>query len=158
MISFTEILCPQLYLELSNGAVSCTDSNKFSSRCEYKCNEGFQLTKLSVDVTECLVTYRWADSKPKCEKKLCPQADSSLIRAAEHGLLTCDDENRYMSTCIVECFPGYELTLGSSTTVCQANQEWGPDLGVCTSKLLYIGLSDLVIFKSKSIPDNDFTT
>nr|XP_039271172.1 sushi, von Willebrand factor type A, EGF and pentraxin domain-containing protein 1-like [Styela clava] len=130
--SCREIICPKNFLNVPNGKVSCTNDNKLASRCMYKCDVGYQLTTESVDVVECLETYTWDEEKPKCERKICPQGYATLIRAAEHGTLTCTNSNKYQSICSVTCYPGYKLTEGGAFTECRADQEWGPDLGYCT--------------------------
>ena len=50
-----------------NGAMTCSDSNKFRSRCRFTCNQNYTIR--GSDYITCGITGRWSERTPSCESK-----------------------------------------------------------------------------------------
>jgi len=72
------VVCAHTLTAPSKGFVSCTKSNRLGSICNFKCHQGFFLTKDSPDSVQCKLNKlnstkgMWTSEKiPKCQMKKC---------------------------------------------------------------------------------------
>ena len=72
MICFIAITCDPSRTNLTNGYVSCTNSNQLGSVCTYSCNTGYGLSDISLTNTTCNDNGdndnngEWSSTAPQC--------------------------------------------------------------------------------------------
>ena len=62
---FTEITCPLLTAP-SRAEMSCTDANRFNSRCEYTCESGYDVAPGMTRLRVCSWRGSWLGQEPRC--------------------------------------------------------------------------------------------
>ncbi|XP_076807337.1 sushi, von Willebrand factor type A, EGF and pentraxin domain-containing protein 1-like [Clavelina lepadiformis] len=125
-----KIRCPEEHLQIENGVAECTESNAFQSVCSYECELGYHMIQGQSETAECSMDKKWSSKVPICENNRCPANDTSIEEAQINGDVTCTDENKFGSQCLLKCYDGYEMT-GEPTTSCLHSQEWSNGLGLC---------------------------
>jgi len=50
-----------------------------------------------------------------------------------NGDVTCTNENKFGSRCLLKCYDGYEMS-GEPTTTCLYDGDWSNGLGLCQRK------------------------
>lgn len=73
-----------------------------------------------------------------------------ILKQNLHSTISCSDENKMDSNCIVTCVDGYELQ-GIDTIVCTKNRSWNHPTPICTCKFFKLcyyvfKLIDFIIF------------
>ena len=66
------ITCQPEMTSPSNGGVTCSDSAYLDSRCEFRCDSGYEL-KGGASVVSCVKQGEWSAAKPRCERKCCSE-------------------------------------------------------------------------------------
>ena len=76
--------CTPTYSDLTDGSVSCTDTNKVDSVCTFTCNDGFKVHgKSNLTCT----TDGWSGDEPKCDgnwSKLIKFVKSFFVNLVNH--------------------------------------------------------------------------
>ncbi|XP_002128544.3 E-selectin-like [Ciona intestinalis] len=110
---------------LTNGEVSCTDFNFYTSQCSYKCNQGFRL--IGSSTSNCEPDGSWTSAKPECQQIACDVQKTALI---SNGQTICSDNNEYASVCTYTCQSGYYRT-GIESITCQEDGLWSDSEAQC---------------------------
>ena len=61
---FTVVRCGVLQDPL-NGAIDCSDEDKYQSGCKYSCDGGYRL--IGPKTRECELNRKWSGETPSCE-------------------------------------------------------------------------------------------
>nr|XP_018671091.1 sushi, von Willebrand factor type A, EGF and pentraxin domain-containing protein 1 [Ciona intestinalis] len=126
-----KITCPSSHMTISHGSVVCSDSNIYQSRCSYHCDVGYHMIQGQVDTAECMHTKMWNNPTPTCDNNRCPANDTSIQEALVFGDVTCTDENKFGSRCLLRCYDGYEMS-GEPGTNCLESGVWSNGIGLCS--------------------------
>uniref|UniRef100_H2Y7G0 Uncharacterized protein n=1 Tax=Ciona savignyi TaxID=51511 RepID=H2Y7G0_CIOSA len=126
-----KIQCSAAHLSIAYGTVHCSDDNIFQSTCVYHCNTGYHMIQGQPDRAECTHNTRWTNPVPTCENNRCPANDTSISEALLFGDVTCTDENKFGSRCLLKCYEGYEMS-GEPGTNCLESGRWSNGLGLCS--------------------------
>ncbi|XP_067240165.1 L-selectin-like [Chanodichthys erythropterus] len=108
-----------------HASVQCSDPTDFSygSRCEYSCEEGYELKGSST--TRCTSTTEWSSKPPTCELLHCQALDSPV-----NGDLNCTSSFSYGSKCSFSCEEGF-LLQGASEISCTKTAKWSQEPPHC---------------------------
>jgi len=107
-----------------NAKMMCSDGDFYGSSCNIECKEGYELSGSYERV--CKDDGGWSGSQPLCERIICPP-----LRAVNHGVTNCSDENYYSSECSFTCDVGFEQS-GSSIRKCGADHHWSGQKVMCS--------------------------
>ncbi|XP_043075030.1 E-selectin-like isoform X3 [Puntigrus tetrazona] len=114
-----------------HASVKCTHpygNFSYDSKCEYSCEEGYELKGSST--RSCTSTTEWSGIPSTCELVQCPE----LIKP-QKGHMQCQHpmgQFRYQSTCVFMCEEGYTLRDSSSSTLsCGAKGSWNDSQPTC---------------------------
>ncbi|CAC5380891.1 CSMD [Mytilus coruscus] len=91
----------------------------------YACITGYKLTSGSL-TRQCMANENWSGSIPVCEVVACEDLDP-----VNFATITAQTGTNYQDTITYACITGYELTSGSLTRQCMANEKWSGSLPVC---------------------------
>uniref|UniRef100_A0A3B4U048 E-selectin n=1 Tax=Seriola dumerili TaxID=41447 RepID=A0A3B4U048_SERDU len=114
------------------GNVTCVDTLEpfsFGSRCNFNCQEGYNLTGDST--LTCLASGQWSKATPTCTVVQC-----NSLEAPPHASVQCQDPlgvYSYGSICTVQCEEGFDL-IGTNMTQCSSQGSWSHTLPVCQAK------------------------
>lgn len=106
-----------------NGRMRCSDEDKYTSVCQFKCRAGYELIGSKERV--CQEDGKWSGTRPMCSLIHC----GPLITPA-NGFMRCSDQWNYNSLCRHRCQEGYEL-VGSEERECQLDRTWTGDEPAC---------------------------
>ncbi|KAM3840192.1 P-selectin-like isoform 5-T5 [Vipera latastei] len=98
----------------------------YQSRCNFKCQEGFQIN--GAGTTICEASGTWSASEPICQAVQCPP-----LKNPENGKENCSHPYghfAYYSSCIFSCNSGFELA-GSEKLNCTDQGNWTGDTPIC---------------------------
>ncbi|XP_034533694.1 P-selectin [Notolabrus celidotus] len=123
--------CPPILFPVT-GNMTCVDtlgSFSFGSRCNFTCQEGYDLT--GDNTLECLASGKWSKPIPSCKVVQC-----NSLKAPTHASMQCQDLLQvfsYGSTCSIECEEGFDL-IGTNMTKCSSQGDWSHALPVCRAR------------------------
>ncbi|CAG5085953.1 Oidioi.mRNA.OKI2018_I69.PAR.g11061.t1.cds [Oikopleura dioica] len=107
-------ICQPL-VDIANGATSCNDGSRINSKCEFSCNERYQLRGFPSVTCQLDRTMEnglgWSGPIPGCEP-ICPE-----VPKVENAVVACDSATDIGSICKYVCKRGFEL-VGRPTTTC----------------------------------------
>ncbi|XP_078494483.1 P-selectin-like [Ciona intestinalis] len=123
--------------DLTNGQVSCSDSNYDSSTCSFICEPAYVLEgstiSVCVDDNDGDDKGDWTHPIPRCKPIRCNPTHVSPM----NGAVICSNSNMVGSDCVFQCNNGFSLE-GSQTSTCQddgngdAEGEWSTPAPFCT--------------------------
>ncbi|XP_035694373.1 neurogenic locus notch homolog protein 1-like [Branchiostoma floridae] len=116
------VVCPNL--SVTNGTVTCTNSNLYGSRCSVICSSGLKLVGDSTLV--CYYNGAWSSPAPVCRER----AVCTSLSPPVNGAVNCSDGNNEDSSCVLTCNNGY-LLAGTSERVCNASGLWTGSTATC---------------------------
>ncbi|CAH1261788.1 NOTCH1 [Branchiostoma lanceolatum] len=116
------VVCPSL--SVTNGTVSCSNSNLSGSRCTVTCGIGLILD--GVPTFFCQYNGAWSSSAPVCRER----AVCTALSPPVNGIVSCPDGNNEDSSCVLTCNNGYFLS-GTSEPVCTFPGLWSGNTATC---------------------------
>nr|XP_039254674.1 E-selectin-like [Styela clava]XP_039254675.1 E-selectin-like [Styela clava] len=116
----SQITCDPVFKAPENGAVFCTDDNKWGSACTFRCNSGYDLGDTYSNSIRCFCEEgrnrdnigEWSRKPPTCTAIKCP----SVRKAPINGYVTCTNANFAESVCTFRCKPGFDLDMTPKKT------------------------------------------
>ncbi|XP_077971622.1 uncharacterized protein LOC120346760 [Styela clava] len=111
------------------GTIKCDDKLIVGSKCEFKCEEGYEM--VGKPKTICEKAGTWSEKEPKCIPKCTPHPPPK----PEDGFVDCDNVVATAGTiCQYKCKSGHKL-IGSENTVCEETArgvvEWSHKAPTC---------------------------
>ncbi|XP_048737006.2 sushi, von Willebrand factor type A, EGF and pentraxin domain-containing protein 1-like isoform X2 [Ostrea edulis] len=115
-----------------HGTVNCHSGEFiYGSSCNVQCDLGYEMTPMAMNGSQTITCNAngQTDSAPNtCQVIKCPDNDTNL--QAEHGSISCTDENKYNSLCVTQCDSGYGHVTGDGT-VCNEDKTWSNKISDC---------------------------
>ncbi|XP_052078714.1 sushi, von Willebrand factor type A, EGF and pentraxin domain-containing protein 1-like isoform X2 [Mytilus californianus] len=118
------VTCPDLAAVNFTTITNQTGTND-QDTITYACITGYELTSGSL-TRQCMNDQTWSESVPVCEVVACP--DLAVVNFTS---ITTQTGTNYQDTITYACINGYELTSGSQTRQCMADQTWSGSVPVC---------------------------
>ncbi|KAM8930709.1 E-selectin-like [Pelodytes ibericus] len=119
------VICPAFSVP-EHASMDCEDEFgvfQYSSRCSFKCSEGFIL--IGPESLQCTLLGSWTSDVPKCQAISCTPLNDPL-----NGQMECQGESYYNSKCTFTCAQGFQL-VGVSALQCLASGEWSASVPFC---------------------------
>ncbi|XP_078692958.1 uncharacterized protein LOC144922785 [Branchiostoma floridae x Branchiostoma belcheri] len=115
-------ICCDNTSRIMNGRITVNNDYCSGSSIEFTCDTGYQL--VGSKTAFCTGKY-WDREIPTCQRVCCDN-----ITEIMHGLVNATEGHCYGNDISFSCYPGYEL-LGSSSTTCQEDGSWDPEIPTC---------------------------
>eukprot|EP00456_Euglypha_rotunda_P017269 TRINITY_DN15910_c0_g1_i2.p1 TRINITY_DN15910_c0_g1~~TRINITY_DN15910_c0_g1_i2.p1 ORF type:complete len:394 (+),score=17.92 TRINITY_DN15910_c0_g1_i2:167-1183(+) len=112
-----------------NGNVGdCMVNLEFNQTCTIDCDDGYVVSATGTDVRTCESNQELSPLTATCTGVTCLWDG----RAPYNGTVgNCNTDGIYPGFCVQTCLPGYALTSGSLTRICQTNGTWTEMDAVC---------------------------
>ncbi|CAC5380889.1 CSMD [Mytilus coruscus] len=111
------VACPDLAV-VNFTTITNQTGTKDQDTITYACITGYELTSGSL-TRQCMYDKTWSGSIPVCEVVACPP-----LAVVNFTTTTAQTGTNYQDTITYACIAGYELTSGSLTRQCMADQTW----------------------------------
>ncbi|XP_070567428.1 uncharacterized protein [Ptychodera flava] len=120
--------CP--LIALGEGVLASTDDRNYDVTVQYTCSDGYRQIPGTDSSLRCLFGGNWNQTDtqqlPACQRITCGGPPS-----CDNGILINVTSTLYGGIARYRCFDGYQFTNNVTSSECQANGEWGPDVPEC---------------------------